>query len=201
VLVHVWEPVQRDNRQRSNAARLRLGASNLRSPVQPKDRPRTGAKPTVTCRYFEKPTDPPCSKPVAARGCCHAHYSKLKRAGAFGTKAITTTGSTTLQAKALLHQHAEEYARLHMKGARVAARRGDTRPADWALLHTRTVDPVSKEGESGSPRVVVQVGFALPGLGVGAQQLAASNADAADSVLGPSARPSLPPAERSTDSD
>ena len=48
-----------------------------------------------------------------------------------------------------------------------ASKKGDTRPAEWALAHTRAVQPIEK-GDSG-PRISVQVGIALPGLGMSTQ--------------------------------
>lgn len=73
-----------------------------------------------------------------------------------------TTGEIRRAAKAHLERDAVKYAELHMQAAEVAAKRGRSRPMEWALLHTRTVEPVQKE--SNGSGVVVNVGVVLPGL-------------------------------------
>jgi hypothetical protein len=62
----------------------------------------------------------------------------------------------------VLQRNAFRYAELHQHGAEIAAARGDTRPAEWGLLHTRMVEPLKQQSDGG--KVVVQIGMVLPGL-------------------------------------
>lgn len=78
--------------------------------------------------------------------------------------AILNIKEEKAKAKELLEGNARRYAELHMDGAELAAARGDTRPAEWALLHTRTVESVKGQGE-GAQGVIVQIGMILPGCG------------------------------------
>lgn len=61
-----------------------------------------------------------------------------------------------------LKSNAHRYAELHKHGAEIAAAKGDTRPAEWGLLHSRMVDPLKQQSEGG--KVVVNIGMVLPGL-------------------------------------
>jgi hypothetical protein len=56
------------------------------------------------------------------------------------------------------------YAELHKTGAEIAALKGDTRPAEWGLLHGRMIQPL-KTQDGGAGRVVVNIGMVLPGCG------------------------------------
>jgi len=61
-----------------------------------------------------------------------------------------------------------EYAQMHLEGARTAASKGDTRPAEWALTHVKTegktaVDPPAKDAAAGSG-VRVFLGINIGGL-------------------------------------
>lgn len=66
---------------------------------------------------------------------------------------------------ALLFERLPEYASVHFEGAKMAALKGDTRPAEWALTHIRrpgdtaVLEPPKKESEGGSsgPRVIIGV--------------------------------------------
>jgi hypothetical protein len=73
-----------------------------------------------------------------------------------------TTGEIRRAAREHLERDGVKYAELHMQAAEVAAKRGRSRPMEWALLHTRIVEPVAKE--DGASGVVVNVGVVLPGL-------------------------------------
>lgn len=66
--------------------------------------------------------------------------------------------------KRYLEKHAYRAAELQVAGAEIAARKGDTRPAEWLLLHTRVVEPVRTQHEGGGG-VVVNIGMVLPGCG------------------------------------
>jgi hypothetical protein len=56
------------------------------------------------------------------------------------------------------------YAELHKVGAEIAALKGDTRPAEWGMLHGRVIAPLKTQDGNGS-RVVVNIGMVLPGCG------------------------------------
>jgi hypothetical protein len=68
------------------------------------------------------------------------------------------------RAKARLQARQVAYADLHFQAATVAAARGDSRPAEWGLIHGRSIEPVNPK--DAGQQVVVQVGIALPGLGL-----------------------------------
>ena len=78
----------------------------------------------------------------------------------------TTYGKTADEIKAMAR---EKQARSSLQSERnrqlgesIAALKGDTRPSEWNLLHTRTVEPLKSDlGPSG---VTVIVGTMLPGL-------------------------------------
>lgn len=69
------------------------------------------------------------------------------------------------QTRALQHfqRNSFAYARLHLKAAEIAAAGGDSKPAEWGLLHTRAVEPIAKP-DGGGGGLVVNVGVVLPGL-------------------------------------
>jgi hypothetical protein len=55
-------------------------------------------------------------------------------------------------------------ARTVVKAAKVAANKGDIKPASWALLHSRAVEPVEKDGNPQTSGFTVNVGVALAGM-------------------------------------
>ena len=125
------------------------------------------AEPDALAFLESAPTvclEPTCTRRATHRGRCMPHYMRYCRALKDPQRAVKLKVDNTLAAKQYLKSEAFEAAKVLMAGARVAARKGDTRPAEWILLHTRSVEPVNKDGDIG-PRVVVQVGVALPGLG------------------------------------
>ena len=62
-------------------------------------------------------------------------------------------------AKVTLDEDQAKYARLHLIAAVNAAAKGDATPAQWALLHGKTVEPLEKKGDTG---ITVNVGVMLP---------------------------------------
>jgi hypothetical protein len=54
------------------------------------------------------------------------------------------------------------YRREHKKATKIAASKGDARPAEFALQHLGVVKPIEQKGPQGG--VIVQVGVVLPGL-------------------------------------
>ena len=71
-------------------------------------------------------------------------------------------------ARKILEQNLADYANLHFEGAKIAAEKGDTRPAEWALTHAKSqgktvVDPPAKLTPDSGVKVFVGVGLgALP---------------------------------------
>lgn len=66
------------------------------------------------------------------------------------------------QARALLESRLPAYADLHFKAAEVAARSGDSRPAEWALSHVKAgkeqvVAPPAKTAAEGGVKVFIGV--------------------------------------------
>lgn len=62
-----------------------------------------------------------------------------------------------------------EYAQMHLEGARNAAAKGDTRPAEWALTHVKTegktaVDPPVKDTAGAGQGLKVFLGINIGGL-------------------------------------
>ena len=86
-------------------------------------------------------------------GCCSLH-----------SRFVSTPKSIVAEAGDHLLRNQVRYARLHYKGAKIAAAKGDTRPAEWALIHSRAVQPVEKTVSSTNVGVQVYVGALLPGL-------------------------------------
>jgi hypothetical protein len=57
-------------------------------------------------------------------------------------------------------------AELVAHAAEIAAAKGDSRPAEFILLHSRAVEPVRQVGEGGGAGgIVINVGVVLPGCG------------------------------------
>ena len=132
-----------------------------------------GAPPVLLCEYRDEAGHTCDALAVfknPGRRYCRHHYDKLYSAGLLvKVKPVfdPTACSTASQATEALAARALNYVKLHWRGALKAAKKGDTRPCEWALLHTRAVTQLDK-GDTG-PRISVQVGIALPGLGMPAQ--------------------------------
>ena len=134
--------------------------------------------PVVLICEYRDADGTPCHTPARykkpGRQFCQKHYLRLYKASKLPldtsphTLASGLKGAAALRAaKEKLENAAEEYADLHLLGTRCAAIKGNTAPAEWALTHTRAIAPIEK-GDNG-PRISVQVGIALPGLGMSAQ--------------------------------
>jgi hypothetical protein len=65
-------------------------------------------------------------------------------------------------AREFLTGKADQYARLHLEAAGIAASKGDARPSEWALDRLGVVEPPRVQGSAGG--VQVQIGVLLPGL-------------------------------------
>lgn len=94
-----------------------------------------------------------CGAKIRARGYCPKHYKILQRRGAFEDIAHNVPAEVVdrnlghiERARQVLDKHAETFAQHLITAAEVAARKGDSKPAEWGLLHTRTVEPVFMGG-------------------------------------------------------
>ena len=116
---------------------------------------------------------------IHARNLCQPHYRALARAGAFsnaGAKPddgeVVSNITALTKAKERIERYAPFAARLVLKAAKAAALKGDSKPAEWLLTHSRAVEPVSPR--SSSPRestgVVINVVGSLAGVKIDKQQ-------------------------------
>lgn len=133
---------------------------------KPRGRPKVAHKPPCE---FRGPDGTTCPLEAAfikpGRVYCRAHYDKLRRDGKL-TPLFTPTDKIALKVKTasdFLHIAAPAYAELHYLAAINAAEKGNAEPCEWALSHTRAVQPLEKSDVG--PRISVQVGVLLPGLG------------------------------------
>jgi hypothetical protein len=109
-----------------------------------------------------------------ARGLCCKHYNQLRRIGAFSQKptadavdVISNVAEERLsKARDILIRAAPSMARLVARGAKVAATKGDIKPAAWALLHSRAVEPVTQNRPDVQTNLqpVINIGFAVAGI-------------------------------------
>ena len=134
-----------------------------------------GAPPVLLCEYRDESGEACTARVFVKRpGCryCRHHYDRLRRAGLILARPEPNAEkpeatSTVSTARARFLQNADFYSDQHKIATKNASKKGDARPAEWAMSHARVVEPLEK-GDSG-PRISVQVGIALPGLGMSAQ--------------------------------
>jgi hypothetical protein len=93
---------------------------------------------------------------------------KRSRSLAPGTtaKGVSRNLNSLQVAREKLERAAPEFAEHIRRAAKVAARKGDSKPAEWALLHTRSVAPVApaKPTAERDDRVIVQIGVKVCGV-------------------------------------
>jgi hypothetical protein len=85
-------------------------------------------------------------------------------------KPVRLLSGSVERARAILQSKAEHYVALHAKAAEVAARRGNSNPAQWALEHISALDADGKEirvVSSGVDRQVIDVGSRAPTINIG----------------------------------
>jgi hypothetical protein len=81
----------------------------------------------------------------------------------------TTRAIIKEQALATLIQHLPDYARCHVEAAKIAAAKGDARPAEWALTtikaagDTAVLEPPAKVAPAGDGGVKILIGVPLGG--------------------------------------
>lgn len=104
------------------------------------------------------------AKPVAVickeKGCTRRAARSDGRCSRHSGLRLTLAEKKNL-ARRIVEEDQAKYAQLHWRAAVIAAGKGDATPAQWALLHGKTVEPLEKKGDSG---VTVNVGVVLPGL-------------------------------------
>lgn len=107
---------------------------------------------SLITRLGEFETCPDCANPgTQADGACDVHTTVGRTADEIKQMAREKQSRSVLQSE-----------RNRQLGEHVAALKGDTRPAEWNLLHSRTVEPLKVDSSPGG--IVVNVGVILPGL-------------------------------------
>src|SRR5262249_54272514 len=119
--------------------------------------PNPGKQPRLpvvirACQY-DLP-DGKCGQRTVARGYCSKHYRVLNRRGAFNDQRSHTLAPATTQrgidrnmdavrrAREKLERAAPEFAEHIRTAAKVAAQKGDSRPAERGLLHSTALAPL-----------------------------------------------------------
>lgn len=106
------------------------------------------------------------SSKVFSRGYCEKHYRSLLRAKAFAPDSLRTftprqqvleNVATVRRARRKVLKDAPTYAEHLLAASAIAASKGDSSPAQWALLHTRAIQPITN-GVQSNNGVVVNVG-------------------------------------------
>jgi hypothetical protein len=122
----------------SHAKTLELATSRSVEPISP-------LAETVPCLACSEPAD-------RESGYCARHDARR----------LATRADILNAAADAIERGALEYVAAHRQATRIAALKGDSKPAEWALLHTRVVKPVEKEAAAAG--LIVNVGVMLPGL-------------------------------------
>lgn len=87
------------------------------------------------------------------------------------------------RSSAYMAEHLPEYAQLHLRATKIAADKGDARPAEWALQHVRiegeapVVEPPAKVAQESGIKILI--GVNLGGLGP-VEVVSASNEEKAN---------------------
>lgn len=119
----------------------------------------------ATCA-FDLGNGSKCQNRKLAKGYCSAHYFQLRRAGAFAdhpvkqrTPAAVLASNIRAQRRAQrkLEKLAPDFVDHLYNASTVAAQKGDSAPAQWALLHSRAVQPL-QNGPTSANSLTVNVG-------------------------------------------
>jgi DNA-binding CsgD family transcriptional regulator len=103
---------------------------------------------------------------TAIRAMRSAGKNPTEIARALNRTAQTIRAYLAESARDIVHSNLEEYARLHLTAAGIAAAKGDSRPAEWAMERTKVVEPKAQATENKG--LTVQIGVLLPNLGTSA---------------------------------
>ncbi len=114
-----------------------------------------------------------CNSPnTIARGYCEKHYRALKRAGAFEdlvpkpsrrSDLVLANVASVKRARKQLLKNMPTYADLHLVASKNAAQKGDAKPIEWAMLHTRTVEPIAEAKGSPASGTTINIGVKVSG--------------------------------------
>lgn len=111
-----------------------------------------------------------CGQRTVARGYCNRHYRVLNRRRAFNDRRSHTLAPATTEkgvqrnvdavrrAREKLERAAPQFAEDLKMASRVAAQRGDSRPAEWGLLHSRAVLPAAPEKTAAAIGTTINIG-------------------------------------------
>jgi len=98
------------------------------------------------------------------RGLCSAHYHKLRRAGLFrkpnpeeSTEQVALNVDILSRAKDRLERLTPYAARKLRRAIEAAADKGDSKPIEWLLTHTKVVEPVNARSSSPSQSTGVTI--------------------------------------------
>lgn len=138
----------------------------------------TGRQALNSCA-FVSPDGAKCPETkLVARGYCGAHYKALQRAKAFlpldrqdesivpsSKRNIDHNARLVRRANRKLHKITPEIVGLLHESMKVAAKKGDSAAMQWALLHTRVVQPIASVNENGKGNggVTVNIGVKVSG--------------------------------------
>ena len=123
---------------------------------------------------FDLGTGAKCMSPHYARGFCDSHYRSLKRSGAFAdlpapskpksSHAVTLANVAKVKkARRKLANLAPDFVDHLFTGSRIAAQSGKTEAAQWALLHTRVIEPIAEKTTPGSSGTTINIGVKVSG--------------------------------------
>lgn len=129
------------------------------------------APPSASCAYRESDGSL-CAKTTVAKGFCSSHYYKLKRAGAFakpsaakpspGHATVLANAKSLRKAQRQLEANAPTFVAHLVVASENASKKGDSKPAEWALLHSRAIAPIAATSKEASG-VTINVGVKVSG--------------------------------------
>lgn len=131
--------------------------------------------PAIKACLFKLTDGANCASPkLFARGYCEKHYRALRRANAFtdltpkprtSSEQVADNVKAVQRARRKLLKLAPTFIDHLETASKIASQKGDATPAQWAILHTRTIQPVmtSASGKSDGSGVVVNIGVKVSG--------------------------------------
>lgn len=124
------------------------------------------------CHFESSPGVTDCPTKAFARGYCEKHYRQLSRAGAFALDVKPKTDKAMVlhnvasvrRARKKLLKAMPSLMDDFVRGAGIAANQGKVEAIQWAILHTRTLEPVATQTNAPTTTgVVVNVGVKVAG--------------------------------------
>ena len=130
--------------------------------------------PALLSCDFTMPDGRKCPRDKSARGYCDTHYQVLRRAGAFAdirkqspavdTLTVNANVKAIRRARRKLIKSAPVFVDHLLRASEVAAENGKSSAAEWALMHTRVVDPVTNTASTHSG-TTINIGVKVSGSG------------------------------------